>query len=97
MTRGVFKYFDVSMKHVCLDTYRRLDKADPTLETVLSYDKATYGFWIYSGTDDLTDVPADLQRLMRRAQELKCDWMLLDRDGTEHPDLHQFEWEEDDA
>lgn len=64
------------------------------------YDPTDYGWTIYVPSDvhlleDLfraDDPPRDLKCLMQIAHELGCRRLIIDRDGSEYPQLPIYEW-----
>ena len=65
------------------------------------YPKGEYGWFIYVGHfdsyhaerfDGETNIPGELQVVMRFAQEQGCDWLCFDRDADEIDGLVVFDW-----
>jgi hypothetical protein len=70
---------------------------------VVAYEKRGYGFWVHVFGSDEQDchTDADIKAagysnaflgLLTLARRLKCEWLMLDRDGPVREDLPQFDW-----
>lgn len=58
---------------------------------IIAYQKGDYGWFIPLGQDfDL--VPADLKQVIEKAKQLKCDWIMLDRDAETVDGLRTYDW-----
>lgn len=91
-TRHTENSFVVSTIHISVATAGLIDE----LEHLVVYPKAEYGWWILAHPNMVPEqgkLPDDLWLLIQEAQELGCDWLMLDRDGSTYDDLPQYDWE----
>lgn len=92
----------LSTGHVSAETARTLDywagnNAGAT-KTPLHpvFNKGAYGWWVYVGEDDAgpdgADLPADLRACLALARQIKCEWIMFDRDAPAIDRLPTYEW-----
>jgi len=86
---AVRRTLDVSSFHLSAETWTWLDEQttdtavrDPASRSAeILGGRTRHGWLIYAGLTPLEPVPADLLAAMRRAQRLKCDYILFDVDA----------------
>ena len=89
-----FTMLDMSTCHITKETNEML--LNESIQDAVYYQKPGYGFFI-NVPDDLEDaengdVPGDLYKCMKFAQDDGCQWINLDCDGTVIDKLPQYEW-----
>ena len=98
-TRHTENSFVASTVHISFATSKMLGPdVAPELAHLVIFSKGEYGWWILAHPDMVMEqgtLPPDLWLLIQEAQELGCDWLMLDRDGSTYDDLPQYDWEEE--
>lgn len=89
----ITKVLTISMAHITEETCEKLQAESEQNDMGLCvYDKAEYGYWIYIGSLDEKNLPEDLRMCMELAQKNDCQWLCLDCDGEEVPELPTYDW-----
>lgn len=63
--------------------------------TVVAYEKADYGWFIYVGDDEAyknASIPADLMACIQHARSSQVEWLMFDRDYDAVDGLPFYEW-----
>jgi hypothetical protein len=87
----IFRVLDVSTGHISLSDVDGLENSGRPV-----YELEGFGWLVYVG--ELEDNwPSDVFsgafiNILRKAQELECDYVRFDRDGREYPELQTFDW-----
>jgi hypothetical protein len=93
---GILKMMDLSTSHITREaaTYLNEQAQTNTIRTIIVYEKAEYGWFIW--VPDSNEIPdtgfPSLNLLFKEASERHCNWIMLDIDGEEWPDIPQYEW-----
>jgi hypothetical protein len=101
--KGVYKYFDVSWKHITEADEKKLQDIvhDKYISLMLTVDPQPFGYWIHVSdeiTDDYLNAVASegfsnaILAILKIASNLGCMWINLDCDGTEYPSLNSYDW-----
>ncbi len=78
----------LSTGHLTFDTCNRwLKQADHAV-----FEKGDYGWFIYVIERGEDDMPADLGACMELARQLRCAWIMFDRDAPEVDQLPSYDW-----
>jgi hypothetical protein len=56
------------------------------------YEKIGAGWFVHVVVDGVTEYPDDLQKCISLAIEIKCDWIMFDRDGPVLEYLLSYDW-----
>jgi hypothetical protein len=63
---------------------------------LIVFSKGEYGWWISVDLDQeqppLPTMSEAFSNLLAEARRLKVEWLVLDRDGIEYPELPTFDW-----
>lgn len=94
---GLMTMMDVATGHITeeaavylTDLVRSTDHRD----RLIVYEKGEYG-WFVHVSDDLEDNLTSftcLNDILASAHHRNCDWVMLDTDGAEWPELPTYEW-----
>lgn len=85
---------DLSTGHVGKETIQFLtEQASMYISNFSVYEKGDFGFFFPVTPEDRPELPEDLQRLLRYANERNCSWCMLDADGSIVSDLPFEDWE----
>lgn len=57
-----------------------------------AFEKGDYGWFVHVATDLPDALPADLADCFEVARRDGVEWIMLDRDAQEHPDLPAYDW-----
>jgi hypothetical protein len=76
-----------------LDLYAKRVGSQP----LIVFNKEEYGWWVaIIRNPDEAMLPAavseDLRNLLNEAKRRECQWLVLDRDGPEYPELPTHDW-----
>lgn len=102
-SQGVYNYLDCSTVHISPEDESFLSKAAEPKDTESSLivnriHPFEEGYWLHVPPDEDTFTqeseqwPKSVLAILRKAKKLKCYWVKLDRDGTVHHDLPEYEW-----
>lgn len=96
LPKGVFKYLDISTKHVTEEDMKKL-AANDTNSEVIAYSYPE-GVWVYVPpefkTKELLDEGFSLGfcGAILKAEKFDCPFLRIDADGTQHDDLLEYDW-----
>jgi len=92
----VRKYLEISTIHLTPETRRRFEAGDYISSTYESPDGDGWFFYVADPeAEEAGDPwPADLKACLERARARGCDYILLDCDALEDPELPQYPDEE---
>lgn len=88
----ITKVLTISTAHITEETDRKLqDNSELNRMDLSVYEKGEYGYWIY--VDSSRDrIPEDLKKCLKFAEQNDCQWLCLDCDGEEVPELPTYDW-----
>lgn len=95
---GVETIFVISTSHVTEETGKLLDgqaNGVNNIDGLVVYPHGEYGWLMWVGSnypDEITEAPDELDNLLKHCSEIGVGWLLLDRDGPQHPDFSTFDW-----
>lgn len=88
----ISKMLTISTAHITKETAEWLDEKD----ILIVYKKSDYGWFILvSDWDDVVEteeIPEDLRKILRFADDLDCRWLCLDCDGDILSYLDVYNW-----
>lgn len=95
----VLKMLELSTAHITENTAKWIDdnvisQRSRTLgddEYIIAYPKHVYGWFIPLG-QSFDAAPGDLKKVVEKAEELKCQWIMFDRDADEVNGLKTYNW-----
>lgn len=90
------KMLVISTAHIREETGKWLSQASNfSTNGLVIYKKSKYGFLILVlDEDDLEseEIPEDLLQVIKFAQSIECDWVMLDYDAPKICELQTYEW-----
>lgn len=96
---GVYGFLELCTSHVTQKTAALMGShpTGPNDELGFIYhEHGEYGWWVYvdaeEGATQQEFMPADLYAIVKYASELKCRWVLLDRDADPRERFPVYEW-----
>lgn len=88
----ITRILTISTAHITEETDKKLqDNSEFNLMALSVYKKEDYGYWIYVDSP-CDDVPEDLKQCLELALKYDCQWLCLDCDGEEVPELPTYDW-----
>lgn len=99
---GVYKYLDCSTAHITEkdNEYLSLMKSNVLeIDNInIGFRRAPYGYWFHV-TDEYFELKPKhkgftvrMIALLNKAREEGCQWINMDADGFQHPDLKTYKW-----
>ena len=88
----ISKMLTISMAHITEETDNELQHNPDKFEELLYYETG-YGYFICAMPHStLEDIPECLKRCVEFARQNDCEWLCLDWDGEEVPELPTYDW-----
>lgn len=92
---AIRRMLEISTGHVCLDGEALLE--NPNQPHLIVYKKGDYGWLILVPEEsDLAalagNIPKSVHDVLCYARRLNCQWVMLDCDAYELPDLPLYDW-----
>jgi hypothetical protein len=91
----IFKVLDISTGHMTQDDNQVLELNRDTDGPMPAYELKEYGWLVYVGELEdnwKEDMSPAFVEVLKKAQELGCDYVRFDRDGRVYDELPTFEW-----
>ncbi|MDK2600558.1 hypothetical protein QO179_23985 [Bacillus stercoris] len=86
------KLLDISTCHILESTANWLDESN----LLVVYPKSEYGWFVLCPTEwdseNVSQIPSDLLFILLYAQKRNCDWISIDRDGSQVSNLPTYIW-----
>ena len=89
---SVRKFLDISTIHLTPETRKRFEEGDFISSTYESPYGDGWFFYVADPESEDADYPwpDDLKACLKRARDRNCEYILLDPDGPEDPELPQY-------
>ncbi len=94
---GIMRMMDVATNHItekAADYLNTLVRSDDYKASLIVYEKAEYGWFLYVPDEIETAMTSFdcLNLLFQEAKQRDCNWIMLDSDGEEWPDIPSYDW-----
>ena len=89
----ISKMLTISMAHITEETDNELQHNPDKFEELFYYNEDWWGYMMQIPPHTtLEDIPEDLRMCIELARQNDCEWLQLDCDGEEVPELPTYDW-----